>query len=364
MDKTYSKANGLNAPHNAALLARYLTTQDPQVLKQLTESLKKTPRRAAIERDQQESLDKSQVVNFLTNHMDGGDYAQVMAEAGNPLEIVANLVPLLRGARIASQAGKSALKMAGSAVGSVAADIALESVNLAVENPDAALADYLSNGRDVVAAALGLHGAGMVAGKTGQVMGPVIARAAESAGDHLGKALNELVPWKAKRKEGAPAALLLGEKEIAPLGDDINPESEARAPVGLMHSNDRFLKIYNDHADKLSDPEFFDVVAHGSATQVSLQLGSLISANKLREYMIKGGYKGGPVRLCACKTGELPPGNAHGIAQALANKLRVKVRAPSKDLVIRETFSKDRAYFSIEDDHGLPGQWIDFEPIY
>ncbi|TDU62101.1 hypothetical protein EI77_04739 [Prosthecobacter fusiformis] len=168
--QTYSKANGLNAPHNAALLARYLTTQDPQVLKQLTESLKKTPRRAAIERDQQESLDKSQVVNFLTNHMDGGDYAQVMAEAGNPLEIASNLVPLFRGARIASQAGKSALKVAGSAVGSVAADIALESVNLAVENPDAALADYLSNGRDVVAAALGLHGVGMVAGKTGQVM--------------------------------------------------------------------------------------------------------------------------------------------------------------------------------------------------
>jgi hypothetical protein len=169
--QTYSRSNGLNAPHNAALLAEYLNTRDPQVLRQLSESLKKTPRRAAIERDQQESLDKSQVVNFLTG-LTGADYKQAMMEAGNPLEIASNLVPFIRGARTAGKVGGGIARTAGSAAGSVAADLAIEAANLTVENPQATLEDYLVTGRDTVAAALGLHAAGVAAGKVAQGLAP------------------------------------------------------------------------------------------------------------------------------------------------------------------------------------------------
>jgi hypothetical protein len=187
--QTYARTNGLNAPHNAALLAEYLHTQDPAALDRLTESLKKTPQRARAERDQAQSLQDSSVVNFLTQSLDGGDYAQVMADAGNPLEIASNVVPILRGARAGAKAGGSTLGKLTSAAGSAAADVALEAANLAVENPDAHLADYLASGRDAIAAALGLHGTGMAIGKAAQAVDPALTRMAEAAGEKAGTAL-------------------------------------------------------------------------------------------------------------------------------------------------------------------------------
>ena len=139
--------------------------------------------------------------------------------------------------------------------------------------------------------------------------------------------------------------------------------NSASAPLGLMHPNDTFFKIYDKYASTLAEPGFFDVVAHGSGTRVQLQYGTQISANALRRQLVGSGYTGGPIRLVSCSTGALQIGDVHGVAQALANKMKTTVRAPSTVINVTETLSRTRAFFTLDPDAaGNPGQWIDFNP--
>ena len=189
MDKdwlgTYSKFNSLDSSQHAALLNTFFRTQDPRVLNQLRESLKNTPERVDIEHRQKEDLEKSDVVNFLTQSMGGGGYSEAMKEAGNPLDLASNLVPFLRGARAAGQAGSGISKIARGVAGSVAANAAMEAMNMMVENPEATLEDYRAAGRDMLATSLGMHALGAASAKTEQALEKVFDGAAGSVLSHL-----------------------------------------------------------------------------------------------------------------------------------------------------------------------------------
>lgn len=134
-------------------------------------------------------------------------------------------------------------------------------------------------------------------------------------------------------------------------------EITASSPLKFMGSRDMFRILYEKHIKALAKNGYFDVVGHGSATRMSLEHGSLISANRLVEYLAASGYRGGPIRLMSCSTGARKIGDVHGFAQALANKLRVRVLAPSGKLNITQGLS-GRARMWISND----GKWVEFAP--
>lgn len=178
--QSYALVNGLEAPQNMALVAGYLRTQNPALLDQLRENLKRTPQREDIDRRQRQSLDDSSVVNFLTQNMGGGDYSQVMMQAGNPLELASYLLPYVRGLRMAAQAGRSTGQALRSVAGSLVANAGMEAVNMHVENPEATLAQYRAAGRDMVATALGMHALGYGHGKASQAADRAFDRMTEA----------------------------------------------------------------------------------------------------------------------------------------------------------------------------------------
>ncbi len=169
----YTHANSLLNPVNAELVSKFIQTRDPEVWKELHRNLTRTPERAETEQAQQKSLDESQIVNFMTKNYGGGDYAEHMKSAGDPIEIASNLIPMVRGLRAgkaaaeaAVLAGKSTLKGSAAAIAkSAAINLGTGGVQTLVENPDATFADLAQAGKENIATALGLHAVGHVAGK-------------------------------------------------------------------------------------------------------------------------------------------------------------------------------------------------------
>ncbi|MHB1082980.1 MAG: nucleotidyltransferase family protein [Prosthecobacter sp.] len=169
----YTHANSLLNPANAELVSKFIQTRDPAVWDELHRNLTRTPQRAETEQAQQKSLEESKIVNFMTKNYGGGDYAEHMQSAGNPIDIASNLLPMVRGLRAgkaaaeaAVLAGKSTLKGSAAAIAkSAAINLGTGGVQTLVENPDATFADLAQAGKENIATALGLHAVGHVAGK-------------------------------------------------------------------------------------------------------------------------------------------------------------------------------------------------------
>ncbi|WP_395746544.1 hypothetical protein [Prosthecobacter sp.] len=169
----YTHANSLLNPVNAELVSRFIQTRDPAVWDELHHNLTRTPQRAETEQAQKKSLEDSKIVNFMTQNYGGGDYAEPMKAAGNPLDIASNVVPMVRGLRAgkaateaAVLAGKSALKGSAAAMAkSILINLGTGGLQTLVENPDATFAELAQAGKENIATALGLHAAGHVAGK-------------------------------------------------------------------------------------------------------------------------------------------------------------------------------------------------------
>ncbi len=169
----YTHANSLLNPANAELMSKFIQTRDPAVWDELHRNLTRTPQRAETEQAQQKSLEESKIVNFMTQNYGGGDYAEHMQSAGNPIDIASNLLPMVRGLRAgkaaaeaAVLAGKSTLKGSAAAIAkSAAINLGTGGVQTLVENPDATFADLAQAGKENIATALGLHAVGHVAGK-------------------------------------------------------------------------------------------------------------------------------------------------------------------------------------------------------
>ena len=82
------------------------------------------------------------------------------------------------------------------------------------------------------------------------------------------------------------------------------------------------------------EPGFTDVAIHGTAEKVKIMHNGnwvLLDQRRLATVLKKDfGYKSGAIRLLSCGTGKLD----EGFAQNLANKMGVKVKAPTDTLWI------------------------------
>ncbi|MGM9946492.1 hypothetical protein [Floccifex sp.] len=99
--------------------------------------------------------------------------------------------------------------------------------------------------------------------------------------------------------------------------------------ASFMETKDLFLKNIRNRKDV--DPNGkFDLIAHGTSKTIEVehngnkvQINSRTAAKLIRR--LPGYKKGQPIRLLSCSTGS----KTKGFAQDLANKLNVKVYAPS-----------------------------------
>lgn len=202
----YEETNGLLNPDHAALLSRYLQTRDPAVWDSLTKGLARTPRRSAIEFSQQEALQRSPIVSFMSEAL-GTDYGEAMAGAGDPLLLALTALPLARGAagalgvteRTGVQVAKGFAKS-----GAIAGGLGV--AEQAVAEPGSSWDDYKRAAKDMLAVGLGFHGIG------------------EAAGSLAKRAL-------AKRQAAAEAAQAAAIGDAAPIGTVRNPfEGPIEAP--------------------------------------------------------------------------------------------------------------------------------------
>ena len=152
----YARSNSLLHPRNAALMGEFIKTRNPEVWDQLVANLKKTPQRAQTEAEQARSLAESQIVNFLTQNMGGGDYAEHMIAAGDPIQMASLLVPYLKAGKLIGGAGRTTGGVVREIAKTAMTEMGIESLQTLVENPDAKLSDFEQMSLDYLMGTLGM----------------------------------------------------------------------------------------------------------------------------------------------------------------------------------------------------------------
>ena len=135
----------------------------------------------------------------------------------------------------------------------------------------------------------------------------------------------------------------------------------------LIGSNGDLLKKYASRIK--SDEGFYDVIIHGTDNNMQLyhpnkvtnkREGKLkgwadITQKDLAKYLKKKqDYKGEPIRLLSCNTGK----KANGLAQNLANKMNVLVKAPNKTLYVHASGKISIGESPLDNS----GKWVIFKP--
>lgn len=96
----------------------------------------------------------------------------------------------------------------------------------------------------------------------------------------------------------------------------------------FMDPEDNFSRFIR-HRKDIDVDGFYDIVAHGSPTSITIQRnGKELEINHriaARLFKTNKSYNGQGIRLLSCNTGKLDS----GFAQNLANKLNVPVKAPT-----------------------------------
>jgi hypothetical protein len=120
----------------------------------------------------------------------------------------------------------------------------------------------------------------------------------------------------------------------------------------IVHGEPNGFWVY----EKVPGPGGFYVAGEGDKwTQVSHR--------QLARYMESSGWKGQPVRLVACNTGNSDGGKP--VAQDLANKLGVRVTAPTEKVWIYpdgKTVISNNDPPKDDSPHVSTGKWVDFYP--
>ncbi len=166
----YADTNGLLNPNHAALLSRYMQTRNPALWDALSKSLSRTPRRAQIDQEQQQSLTDSPIVGLLNDTL-GDGYGEHMAAAGDPLQLAMTFIPAARGASALAGAGERSLAAIGKEVAKTAAlNAGIGAAEAGIQEPGSTFEDYKTAAKDMMAVGLGFHGAGAAAGKLADVI--------------------------------------------------------------------------------------------------------------------------------------------------------------------------------------------------
>jgi len=168
--EAYAHSNSLLHPRNAALMGEFIKTRNPEVWDQLVTNLKKTPQRAQTEADQARSLAESQIVNFLTQNMGGGDYAEHMIAAGDPIQMASLLLPYLKAGKLIGGAGRTTGGVVREIVKTAMTEMGIESLQTLVENPDAKLSEFEQRSLNYLMSTLGLAAINKAGVKVGEVL--------------------------------------------------------------------------------------------------------------------------------------------------------------------------------------------------
>ena len=148
-------------------------------------------------------------------------------------------------------------------------------------------------------------------------------------------------------------------QQVAAAGDEGRNAHEG--PKHLVHSTDKNVPPRPQSRPKLTnlagpdldlfhfgeklkpEPGYHDVVMHGNPKQGGIYIGKgveVFGVLTVADSMRRTGYKGGPVRLISCRTGELPEGFAKKLADELNARYPnsgVVVLASDKDVAFRAT---------------------------
>lgn len=142
---------------NRELLQDFIQTRDPKVWDQLEASLKKTPQRAATERNQAESLKNDKMTQFLSENMGGGSYEETVKSNGNPVELAMEYTPMKILGKAGGAAAEAGKKSLGREVAKEAGKSLISSgINTKVQNPDAKSDEYAKNAKNAFIGALGM----------------------------------------------------------------------------------------------------------------------------------------------------------------------------------------------------------------
>ncbi|MBL9176413.1 MAG: hypothetical protein JNM65_00025 [Verrucomicrobiaceae bacterium] len=160
-NRAFAESNSLlGNPRHGALLLDYLQTRDPAVFDELRKNVSLTPGRAKLE-DQQQRLAKDSNLAKLMNSTFGEGAGNYIIEAGDPLEVAGNLLPMFKGAKLVKALkGGSKLKAAGEAITGAVGETASELGSQFMDDPTASWDQRLQVAKDAFIGSLGLGGLG------------------------------------------------------------------------------------------------------------------------------------------------------------------------------------------------------------
>jgi hypothetical protein len=145
-------------PVSARLLAGYMQTRNPELIAQLSSRLKSDPRTRALRDENDKARDADGLAKFLKANF-GEEAAELLDEAGDPMEWAGTVFAPLKGAK-AIQRGRKAMDRAMDVGKGVGAEMLSEQGSLQVDDPFATLERRREVARDTFFGSLGLIGAG------------------------------------------------------------------------------------------------------------------------------------------------------------------------------------------------------------
>lgn len=160
-NRAFAESNSLlGNPRHGALLLDYLQTRDPAVWDELRKNVSMTPGRAKLE-DKQARIARDSNLAQLMNSAFGEGAGNYINEAGDPLEVAGNLLPLFKGAKaVKALKSGSKLKAAGEAITGAAGETASELGSQFMDDPTASWQQRLQVAKDAFIGSLGLGGVG------------------------------------------------------------------------------------------------------------------------------------------------------------------------------------------------------------
>lgn len=160
-NRAFAESNSLlGNPRHSALLLDYMQTRDPTVFDALRKNIQMTPGRAALENKQASLARDTNLAQMLESTLGKGAGNYVL-EAGDPLEVASNLLPMFKGAK-ALQAIKGGRKLqaAGEVLSGAAVETLSELGSQFMDDPGASWEQRKSVAKDAFIGALGLVGLG------------------------------------------------------------------------------------------------------------------------------------------------------------------------------------------------------------
>jgi hypothetical protein len=316
-NRAFAESNSLlGNPRHGALLLDYLQTRDPAVWDELRKNVSMTPGRAKLEK-QQDRIAKDTNLAKAMNAVFGEGAGNYIIEAGDPLEIAGNLLPMFKGAKVVKAIkGGSKLKAVGEAIVGAAGETASELGSQFMDDPNASWNQRLQVAKDAFIGALGLGGLGAGAQMVKDRFSPAAAvqdTAADPTKPPMRKPSDDLPPQRwtprgqtmADMPEGAELTYdaqgqVTGWRmpAVRKPSDDLPPARSATLawkPEEIAQSKQAFTDFIQDRAsadalyDSLPESKGGKVISTDTARSLNADYAAPITPGQLRPYEVTDG---------------------------------------------------------------------------